>query len=56
MSILQRLRSMLTPDTDRGVKFECSACGETFESDHATCPNCGSDNVVERESFEMRPE
>ncbi|MFC6725374.1 hypothetical protein ACFQE1_13550 [Halobium palmae] len=55
MSILKRLKSMVVPDTAEGVRYECADCGERVEESIDVCPSCGSEEFVERESFEMRP-
>ncbi|NHN46784.1 hypothetical protein G9464_04130 [Halostella sp. JP-L12] len=55
MGIVAKLKNMLVPDTEKGVELECAECGTTFDGDPRECPECGSHELVERESFEMRP-
>lgn len=56
MGIIERLKDMLIPDTDSGVVYRCTDCGETFDTAHEHCPECGSSEIEEREGFEMRPD
>jgi rRNA maturation endonuclease Nob1 len=55
MSLVDKLKDMLVPQTEKGVRIECGNCGSTFEEDVTECPECGSQELIERESFEMRP-
>jgi len=55
MGIVSKLQNMLVPDTEKGVELECANCGTTSDRDPRACPECGSHELVERESFEMRP-
>jgi rRNA maturation endonuclease Nob1 len=55
MSLVDKLKDMLVPQTEKGVRIECGDCGSTFEEDVTECPACGSQELIERESFEMRP-
>ncbi len=55
MSIVDKLKDMLVPRTEKGVRLECADCGAKVDGDPTACPECGSHELVERESFEMRP-
>ena len=55
MGIIETVKDMLIPDNEPGVTLECTNCGETFDEPHGACPNCGSEEVKEREGFDMRP-
>jgi rubrerythrin len=55
MGIVSKLKNVLVPNTEKGVELECANCGTTFGGDPRECPECGSHELVERESFEMRP-
>lgn len=55
MGIVSKLKNVLVPNTEKGVELECANCGTTFDGDPRECPECGSQELVERESFEMRP-
>lgn len=56
MGFVERLKDMLVPDTEPGVVYQCTDCGETFEAAHEQCPECGSDEIEEKEGFDMRPD
>lgn len=56
MGIFQRLKDVLVPDTEPGVQYECTECGERFDTARERCPNCGSTETKEVEGFEMRPQ
>lgn len=56
MGIVQTLREMLIPDTETGVVYRCTNCGETFDDVHGECPACGSTEIKEEEGFELRPD
>ena len=55
MSIVDKLKDMLVPRTEKGVRLKCADCGATVDGNPTGCPECGSHELVERESFEMRP-
>ncbi len=55
MSIIQRIKEMVS-GPEPGIVLECAECGERMDADHFQCPNCGSTELIERESFEARPE
>lgn len=55
MKIVETIKDMLVPDTERGVELECTNCGETFDEPRERCPECGSAEIKETEGFEMRP-
>ena len=54
MSILQRLKQLIA-GPEAGVVLECAACGERTDADREQCPNCGSTELVEKETFQLRP-
>ncbi|MDS0297750.1 hypothetical protein NDI76_03220 [Halogeometricum sp. S1BR25-6] len=56
MGVLDTVRDMLFPDTERGVRYQCTACGEEFETARGDCPACGSTDVKEVEGFDVRPD
>ena len=56
MGILDSIKRMFVPDTERGIIYECAECGETFETSYHECPECGSTEILEREGFDMRPD
>ncbi|WP_313691869.1 zinc ribbon domain-containing protein [Halorarum halobium] len=56
MSVLQRLRDVLVPDTERGIVYECANCGHVVEEPRERCPECGSTEIIEQEGFDMRPD
>lgn len=56
MSVLDTIKDMLIPDTERGVKYECVECGERFETARKRCPECGAREIMEVEGFDMRPD
>lgn len=56
MSLLDTLKDMLVPDTMRGIQYRCTNCGETFDSAHEHCPECGSTEIKEEGGFDMRPD
>lgn len=35
---------------DEGATYACTDCGHRFYADRETCPECGSEAVIERES------
>ena len=53
MRLVERLREVLVPGTESGVKLACANCGANVDPDRATCPSCGSSELLEREGFEM---
>ena len=55
MGILGSIKRMFGSTADRGIVYECVECGETFDTAHHECPECGSTEIIEREGFEMRP-
>jgi uncharacterized OB-fold protein len=56
MSLLDTLKQMLVPDTESGVWYECAECGAEFDTARERCQECGSTDLKETESFDMRPE
>ncbi|ELZ29852.1 hypothetical protein C474_12486 [Halogeometricum pallidum JCM 14848] len=56
MGILDTVRDMLFPDTERGVRYRCTSCGEEFDTARSDCPACGSTDVKEVEGFDARPD
>ena len=56
MGILDSIKRMFVPDTDRGIVYECANCGARFEETRHECPECGSTEILEREGFDMRPD
>lgn len=56
MSLIETIKDMLVPDTERGIVHECANCGEVLEEPRRRCPECGSTEIVEREGFDMRPD
>ncbi|WP_154019075.1 hypothetical protein [Halococcus agarilyticus] len=55
MGLLQRLKQMVA-GPEPGVVLECASCGERTDEARAECPNCGSEELVEKEGFRTRPE
>lgn len=55
MALLDKPKDALIPQTETRVRFECANCGAEYDEQVDACSNCGSDEVVEREAFEMRP-
>ena len=35
---------------DDQASYACAECGERFHTDHDECPECGSENVTERDA------
>lgn len=56
MGVLDTIKDMLVPDTEPGIRFECTNCGETFDEARGECPRCGSTDVKETGGFDMRPD
>lgn len=56
MSLLDKLRDALVPQTEKGIRYRCTNCDEKFDEPHAQCPNCGSTEIKEEEGFEFRPQ
>jgi DNA-directed RNA polymerase subunit RPC12/RpoP len=56
MGILDTVRDMLVPDSESGVWYRCTACGEEFDTARERCPECGSTDIKEVEGFDMRPD
>lgn len=51
MTLLRRLKRVLTGGTDRTFRYQCTACEETFDSTEShmaevTCPFCAERKVV----------
>lgn len=55
MGLLQSIKNAFSSDTDPGVHYQCTDCGETFDTARERCPNCGSEETKEVDGFEMRP-
>lgn len=55
MGFLQSLKDAISPNTDAGLHYECTDCGETFDTARKRCPMCGSTETKEVDGFEMRP-
>lgn len=56
MSFIQTLKEMLIPDTEPGVAYRCTDCGEVVDAPREHCPACGSTEIREEEGFDMRPD
>lgn len=56
MGLTDTLKDVLVPDNEPGVRYECTNCGERFDTARADCPECGSTDVKEVEGFDARPD
>jgi len=55
MNLLSAVKRLIgwelrTPKGDDGDTYRCVKCGETFERDYYTCPDCGSEYVAPLET------
>ena len=56
MGVLDTIKDMVVPDTEGGVQYKCTQCGETFDEARERCPECGSTETKEVGGFDMRPD
>lgn len=56
MGITDTIREVLVPDTEPGVRYMCTSCGEEFDTAEGTCPDCGSTDIKEVQGFDVRPD
>jgi uncharacterized OB-fold protein len=47
---VEEMKRAASDAADETATHECEDCGATLYTDHETCPECGSEAVVARES------